>query len=541
MRRTHSPWLRAQADHLAASVALAERRTSTGIRYLRRAVEEVESIRTRIGVDEFRVSFSEDKAPIYADLVHALLDRGGPGAAAEAFVTVERSRSRSLVDLLAGRLSSTRTRRNAGVDGLLERLSKLQAEANWESGFGPSAKKGQRDETRHVLYAPRQRRREEDVADLIERIQAKDSALGALTAGGASTVEEVRATLPAGATLVEYYSSSRGTLVFVITAGETRVVRLPVSAREVTDRLARLRFHIEKWGYGAAYVKRRESTLRECLDSNLREVASRIWDPLEVDSERVIVVPHGALHSLPFAALRAADGSSLADRHVFSYLPSATTYRYLAAPEAEANGRAARVLAVGVGDRSIPQVDREVRRVRSAFRRGQILVGERATKQRFREVAGDADVIHVATHGVFREDDPHFSALRFADGWMSLYEFYGLELNAGLVCVSACQSGRSWTGGGDELVGLTRGFLHAGTPTVVVSLWPVQDDSTADLMERFYGHLHTGVAAERALHRAMNEIRRERPNPYHWAPFVLMGRGGAIGASRLPLAGAEPV
>jgi CHAT domain-containing protein/tetratricopeptide (TPR) repeat protein len=541
MRRTHSPWLRAQADHVAAKIALRARRTGTAIRYLRQAIEQVESIRTRIGIDEFRISFSEDKAPIYADLVHALLERGGKGAAAEAFATVERARSRSLVDLLAGRLSQARTRANPEMDRLLTRLEKLQADANWQTGFRSEPKKGRRDETRHLLYAPTLRRREEEIADLVHRVQAKDAAYGALTAGETSTLADVRKDLPDDTTLVEYYSSAHGTLVFVVSSDDVRVVRLAPSARELADDLSRLRFHIEKWGYGAEYVRRRDKTLRACLDRNLRSVAARIWDPLEISTERVVVVPHGALHSLPFAALTGPDGASLAERHTFSYLPSATARRYLSPtnPEARGRERAPRVLAVGVGDRSIPQVEHEIDRVRAAFRRGRVLRGEQATKSRFREAAGEADVIHVATHGIFREDDPHFSALRFSDGWMSLYEFYGLELRASLVCVSACQSGRSWTGGGDELIGLTRGFLHAGTPTVVVSLWPVQDDSTAELMERFYGHLQGAIPAEDALRRAMLEVREERPNPYHWAPFVLIGRGGRLGNARLSSAGSN--
>jgi CHAT domain-containing protein len=141
-------------------------------------------------------------------------------------------------------------------------------------------------------------------------------------------------------------------------------------------------------------------------------------------------------------------------------------------------------------------------------------------------------VIHLATHGVFREDDPHFSALRLADGWMSLYDFYGLRVKADLVCVSACQSGRNWVGAGDELVGLARGFLHAGASTLVVSLWPVQDDSTARLMEIFYRGIRGGMEVEHALRNAMLEVREESPHPYHWAPFVLIGRGGPVGAGR---------
>ncbi len=531
LRRVRSPWLLARADHLSGRLALEAGDPARAVRHLRRAVDRIEGIRGRIGIDEFRVSFSEDKAPVYADLVHALLERGGKRAVADAFRIVERSRSRALVDLLAGRLDEARTGTDAQTAALLGRLERLRGEVSWLSGFDPSGDGGQgrRNESRLARFAPRVRAREAEIADLVQRLQARDSALGALACGETSSLEEVRAGLEPDCTLVEYYVSAHGTLAFVLDRRDARVVRLPVTREELSGWLARVRFQLEKWGYGDAYVRDRGPALRASLDHVLATLRQKLWDPLEVRDERVLVVPHGPLHSLPFAALATDDGGHLVERHVFSFLPSASARRYLETNGRGASPRDARVLAVGVGDETIPHVDGEVARVRARFRRGRVLRGPRATRDRFRREAAEADVIHVATHGVFREDDPHFSALRLADGWMSLYDFYGLDLHADLVCVSACQSGRNWAGGGDEMVGLARGFLHAGASTLIVSLWPVQDESTARLMERLYGELRAGRPAEEALRTAMLHVREDRPHPYHWAPFVLIGRGGALG------------
>jgi CHAT domain-containing protein len=189
------------------------------------------------------------------------------------------------------------------------------------------------------------------------------------------------------------------------------------------------------------------------------------------------------------------------------------------------------VLVVGVEDERIPKVEEEIERVRGLFARGEVLRSEGASMAEFRARAAAADYVHVAAHGVFRADDPHFSALRLADGWLSVYDLYGLELKAELVSLSACQSGRSWVGGGDELVGLVRGFLHAGAASLLVSLWPVNDSTTADLMVAFYRALRSGTAAPAALRTAMQSVRAEHPHPYHWAPFVLIGpgAGAAIG------------
>ena len=158
------------------------------------------------------------------------------------------------------------------------------------------------------------------------------------------------------------------------------------------------------------------------------------------------------------------------------------------------------------------------------FGQSLVLSGEAATEQAFRRHAPEADVIHLASHAVFRQDNPLFSAVRLADGWLSLYDLYGMRLRAGLVTLSACETGVGDVLAGDELVGLARGFFQAGAAAVVVSLWAVNDASTARLMRRFYAHLESGRAVAAAMRLAQIEQRRELPHPYYWAPFVVIGR-----------------
>jgi len=125
---------------------------------------------------------------------------------------------------------------------------------------------------------------------------------------------------------------------------------------------------------------------------------------------------------------------------------------------------------------------------------------------------------------VFRQDNPLFSAIRLSDGWLSLYDLYSLRLRASLVTLSACETGVNDVLAGDELVGLARGFFQAGTASVVVSLWAVNDASTARLMERFYAHLETGLGPAAAMRLGQIDLRREYPHPYYWAPFLVIGR-----------------
>jgi CHAT domain-containing protein len=259
-------------------------------------------------------------------------------------------------------------------------------------------------------------------------------------------------------------------------------------------------------------------------------LAERVWKPLQVPDGRVIVIPHGPLHSLPFASLPLGNGDRVLDRHVLSHLPSASCRRYLretpTSPGRASGGTDLRALAVEVTDESIPEARVEIDAVRRTFRRGCTLRGAKASAREFRRAAPGADVIHVATHGMFRGDDPAFSSLRLADGWMSLHEVYGLKLDAKLVCISACQSGRNWVGAGDELVGLSRGFLYAGAGSLLVSLWPVDDQATAKLMIRFYHGLRRGGQIDVTLRDAMLELRDELEHAYYWSPFLLVGGAG---------------
>jgi CHAT domain-containing protein len=164
-----------------------------------------------------------------------------------------------------------------------------------------------------------------------------------------------------------------------------------------------------------------------------------------------------------------------------------------------------------------------------------VVVGKAATKTLFKQVAGDYDYLHLATHGSLNRNAPSLSAIELepdkeSDGRLELYEIAGMKLHARLVTLSACETalGKGYfseTPGGDEFVGITRAFLSAGGQNVLASLWAVNDESTRALMLRFYRHLLTTNGAE-ALAKAQQELRRSDVryrHPYYWAPFVMVG------------------
>jgi CHAT domain-containing protein len=141
-------------------------------------------------------------------------------------------------------------------------------------------------------------------------------------------------------------------------------------------------------------------------------------------------------------------------------------------------------------------------------------------------LAPRARFLHLASHGYFRRDNPMFSFLKLADSRLSFYNLINLRLNAELVTLSACDTGVNRIFAGDELHGLMRGFLSAGAAALIVSLWAVNDRSTAELMREMYRRIRAGKPKREALRAAQLAIKEAYGHPYYWAPFVLMGNPG---------------
>jgi CHAT domain-containing protein len=167
----------------------------------------------------------------------------------------------------------------------------------------------------------------------------------------------------------------------------------------------------------------------------------------------------------------------------------------------------------------------EARVVASVLPDVQLFMGEEATEERLRELGPSSRFVHIAAHGYFRQDNPMFSSIRLGKSQLTLFDLYRLRLPAELVVLSGCGTGLNVVVGGDETIGLIRGLLYAGASSVVVSLWDVNDRSTAAFMRELYAGLtETPGAAASAMRRAMFAVREEYPHPYHWAAFTLTGR-----------------
>jgi CHAT domain-containing protein len=242
--------------------------------------------------------------------------------------------------------------------------------------------------------------------------------------------------------------------------------------------------------------------------------------------DRLLIVPHGPLHLLPFHALW--NGSShLIEQHEVVYAPSASLYARQHGPgRGPKRGRA---VVVGVADAAAPLIDAEVRRVaeRLGADGADTLLGPEATAERVARAFDGAGVIHLACHARFAPAAPMGSGVRLADRWLTMRDIYALKLDADHMTLSGCETGRSPVRGGDELMGLLRGFFAAGAGSLLASLWRVDDESAAEIMSTFYGLWYREQGAQTkaaALREAQLEGLTRRSHPAFWAPFRLVGR-----------------
>jgi CHAT domain-containing protein len=251
------------------------------------------------------------------------------------------------------------------------------------------------------------------------------------------------------------------------------------------------------------------------------QLIAPVHDLLHLDNEedRLAIVPTGTLHQIPFHAL--FDGTkTLGAQVTISVAPSASFARSTS-PQRPSNAPVT-ALVLGVSDLSIPNASNEARRVAAVFPSARLFLDEDATITKLQVFGPTVDLVHLACHGLHRSEHPLFSALRLADGWLTAREIMDMSFEGAVVVLSACETGRHAIDYGEPL-GLSWAFLAAGAASVVVSLWTVQDDVTAEMMTAFYDELNAGLDPARALRKAQRSIAARFPHPYHWAPFTVVG------------------
>lgn len=529
-----APGVAYQCYHLLGRIERERDRLDQSLANFRLSVEAVEQMRGGIVVDEFKARFLHDKIEVYEDAITACLDKGGDDFTREAFLLVESSKSRALADLLARYARSDgdemsqdhRLKARTQFLKLIEDLNWFNAQTRIEEEKGKNKNQAAFDRYRQAAI-----RCERQISRSFQRMEAEDFHFTEARQMRPVSESDLRCALSEDEVAIEYFTTGDHISAFVASPAGIRVIRSIASKSRVSTLLSVLRFHIEKFTYNSGYLKSHIAQLKQTTDEHLKRLYVEVFAPLEpfIETKRLIVIPHGVLHYVPFHALH--DGRDyLVNRFEFSYAPSGAVLKVCRArstERAESNIESdvemKEMVALGSADDDAPEIEEEIKGLRAIFADSVELIGNKATRENLLRFAPQARFLHLASHGYFQRDNPMFSSLKLADSRLNFYDLLDLKLKAEMVTLSACQTGVNAILPGDELHGLMRGFLYAGAPSLVVSLWKVSDHSTAEIMKQMYLGIRAGDSKRTALRRAQLAVKSDYDHPYYWAPFILMG------------------
>ena len=490
-----------------ARLAVLDKNPALALASLREAIDTVEQQRASINTEASKIGFVGDKEGLYARAIALALALKEETLAYEL---MERAKSRALVDLLAGR--------EAGVQAALQSrdLQAGSALQDWRRAHEEAAVQLPLEAGSEAGAVGRARA---GAVGQTAQLKKQHPALASLVSVDALPLDEVRAHLAPNETLVEYHLHGGQLVIMAATRDKVASALRPSAGLEQEVNLLR-----------EAIMARQDA------GPLARALYGRLLAPVaELTAGRdLVVVPAGILHYLPFAALHDGKDSLLA-AHGLRFLPSATVQKYLPRGDGARRTPPHGMLVLGNPDLGNPELDlpaaqKEAELLGRLVPGSTVLLRLEASESRLRALAGSHRYLHLAAHGQFRSANPLASRLALApggehDGSLSVSEIYGLRLDADLVTLSACETGLGRKVNGDDLVGMTRGFLYAGSSNIVASLWEVDDAATAELMQGFYRKLLAGQPKRTALREAQLELRTRFPDPLHWAAFTLTGTG----------------
>lgn len=465
---------------------------------LREAVYVIEQQRSSIMSEAGRIGYVGDKQAIYQELVALLISGGRP---AEAFEYVERSKSRALVDLLASNKEFSIPKDKEQVASMLKELEIIESEGKAIDISSLALEKANQRNIRSV--------------QIKERIKTLTPELTSLVTVSIPPPTEIQSNINADETLVEYYYHGEDLYVFVLNRNTLKAVKL--DGKGLSNDIEQFR-----------------KLLQDPKSSQYPELSQRLYQrlikPIEnsIATPKLIIVPHGILHYLPFSALNSGS-NYLIDKYSISFLPSASVMKFLKQRQAQ---KTQQTLIFGNPDLGDPKYDlkyagEEAVAISNELPNARVLLRKEATETNFKRTANQFRYIHFATHGMFESDSPLNSGLFLSkdaenDGLLSVNELYSIRLNADLITLSACETALGKINAGDDVVGLQRGFLYAGANSIVASLWKVDDLATSQLMTGFYSNLKKTNKRD-ALREAQLTVKKQYEHPYFWAAFQLTG------------------
>jgi CHAT domain-containing protein/lipopolysaccharide biosynthesis regulator YciM len=487
------------------------------------ARQALETLRGNLRGEELKIAFIKNRLEVYENLVELCLAKSnGVGASEEAFIYVEQAKSRSLMDLFQ-RPAPAHSEAAPGQSELVRSIRDLREELNWYYNLieREQLQPEQQSPDRIAALENKAQLHEKELVRVLHDATETDASQAGLQMPSYVPIATIRAAIPEDTLLVEYFQVRDRILLCLLGPKTLEIVPVTLEAR-VAGLLRLLQFQLSKFRLGTEYLETVHESLLQTTQAHLKELYDELIGPVapKLKAKHLIFVPHGLLHYVPFHAL--FDGAEhLIDRYTVSYSPSASIFALCQTRTANSSGPS---LVFGIPDLQAPAILDEVQAITGVLDGAELFVGDKANANILRDKGPGSHMIHIATHGRFRQDNPMFSAIRLGDSFLSLFDLYQLRLPVELITLSGCSTGLNVVAAGDELIGLARGLLHAGAQSLILSLWDVHDKSTAEFMTAFYRLVGKGQSKAEALRAAMLQLRATYPHCYQWAPFILVGK-----------------
>jgi CHAT domain-containing protein/Tfp pilus assembly protein PilF len=503
--------------------------------YFQKAIEVIEKQRQGLTENQRQDFFSIERNDVfsrlapYEGMIRVLLKEKAEGNVSKAFSCAEQAKSRSFLDALALQENRGKSPEDKAV---------LEKDREFQAAILQLRNKGTIEELKKV---------QEQYEEFIKEVKLQRSEISSLISVNPVPAEKLQTLLDQDSTLLEYYTSKDTLYAWLLTKDDIKVYEVALKEKDLEKKVDEFLLpNISNRSRKAAPVitlavdedYQKETTEEERTKNRERfsQVASDFYEifmaPMEKDikTEKLIIVPHGVLHKIPFAAL--TDGSKyLVDKYAISVLPAASIVEFLIKKRKPEKEKLLTLANPKTDYVPLDFAEQEGQTISALFPQKEFYLRENATETTAKEKASDFNVIHFATHGEFNDKQPLQSGLLFAkdeknDGFLQVHEIFGMDLkNANLVTLSACETALSKIQGGDDLVGLSRGFIYAGTPSLLATLWNVDDESTSILMQNFYKNWQKGMSKPEALRQAQIVLKSmpQYKHPFYWAPFVMIG------------------
>ncbi len=474
-------------------------------RYMK-AIELIEEQRSLLQNEEMRTLFFGQMTRTYDGIISALITAG---KADKAFDYSERSRARAFIDVLGSKVNLSHGRASEVVAQEMDLKRRIAA-------MELLREESDKDEGREELGELKK-----DYNRFLERLRKEDLEHASLLSVEPLSLRDIQSRLQPNTALLEFHMLNDSVLVWTVRKEGTKVAIIPIGKKGIIGRVKRLRESVADARAEAPVVE----AARDLYEALLAPAGVR-------KGEQLIIVPHGILHYLPFHILLQPDNRYLLEDHTISYLSSAGLMRFTSDKQKKMQ---ARILAFGNPDLgnliyNLRYAEREARVIGTIYPQSEIYLGKEASLQRAERSLAGYGVIHFATHGEFSETNPLESSIMLAgddieSGRLKTEEIFTLNIDASLVVLSACETAIGKVNTGDEIIGLTRAFIYAGAPSVITSLWRVNDKATYLLMSSFYQNLLTMGKAE-ALRSAQRSVMKDYQHPFYWGAFILNGDPG---------------